>query len=90
MTTVLCETLCSRPPLVSSLSHTRANLNLSTLKKFAVFLCNSPFRFRQVAKMEGDGAGATMFSTGMAATVTVMSAFLNTVIENDVVEHVLS
>ena len=40
--------------------------------------------------MEGDGAGATMFSTGMAATVTVMSAFLNTVIENDVVEHVLS
>jgi len=32
----------------------------------------------KVAKLEGDGAGATMFGTGMAATMTVMSAFLDT------------
>ena len=32
----------------------------------------------KVAKMEGDGAGAAMFATGMAATCTIMTAFLNT------------
>ena len=32
----------------------------------------------KVAKMEGDGAGAAMFATGMAATCTIMTAFLGT------------